>query len=134
MGTEPVRVPLPDEAQGEAIAFEPDGSLISASELVGQPIRVVAGATDLLTPDPPADAPAGGAGDQAAAGGGDRSGDDDGLPALPAAAVTIAFIGGILLFMRWRAARRASPACRRDRKSTRLNSSHVTTSRMPSSA
>lgn len=107
LGTEPVRVPLPDEAQGEAIAFDPDGSLVSASELVGQPIRVVTGATDLLTPDPPADAPAGG-GDQAAAGGGDRSGDDDGLPALPAAAVTIAFVGGILLFMRWRATRRAA--------------------------
>lgn len=107
LSTEPVRVPLPDEAQGEAIAFDPDGSLISASEQVGQPIRVVAGATDLLIPDPPADPPAGGGGDQAAAGGGDRSDDDDGVPVLPAAAVTIAFVGGCLLFMRWRAARRA---------------------------
>ena len=33
----PVRVPLPDEAQGEAIAFEPDGSLLSGSEGAGPP-------------------------------------------------------------------------------------------------
>ncbi|SDK39746.1 hypothetical protein SAMN04487820_107197 [Actinopolyspora mzabensis] len=37
---DPVRVPLPNEAQGEAIAFEPDGDLLSATEQLG-PIRSV---------------------------------------------------------------------------------------------
>ncbi|WAL67416.1 hypothetical protein ORV05_06425 [Amycolatopsis cynarae] len=44
---EPVRVPLPDEPQGEAIAFEPDGTLLSGGEGVGQPIRAVPGAVAL---------------------------------------------------------------------------------------
>jgi hypothetical protein len=46
----PVRVPLPDEPQGEAIAFEPDGTLLSGSETrrgVRGEIRAVAGATTL---------------------------------------------------------------------------------------
>ncbi|MGH3451520.1 MAG: hypothetical protein ACRDQW_12520 [Haloechinothrix sp.] len=43
----PVRVALPDERQGEAIAFEPDGTLLSASEGLGQPVRRIAGAADL---------------------------------------------------------------------------------------
>jgi hypothetical protein len=46
----PVRVPLPDEPQGEAIAFEPDGTLLSGSETrrgVRGEIRAVAGATAL---------------------------------------------------------------------------------------
>jgi hypothetical protein len=46
----PVRIPLPDEPQGEAIAFEPDGTLLSGSEtrrgLHGE-IRAVAGAAGL---------------------------------------------------------------------------------------
>jgi hypothetical protein len=46
----PVRIPLPDEPQGEAVAFEPDGTLLSGSEtrrgLRGE-IRAVAGATGL---------------------------------------------------------------------------------------
>jgi hypothetical protein len=59
----PVRVPLPDEPQGEAIAFEPDGTLLSGSETrrgVRGEIRAVAGATALagepvpVTPLPPA--------------------------------------------------------------------------------
>lgn len=46
---DPVRVPLPGEPQGEAIAFAPDGSLVSASEGVGNPIRVVPGAAGLVS-------------------------------------------------------------------------------------
>jgi hypothetical protein len=46
----PVRIPLPDEPQGEAVAFEPDGTLLSGSETrrgVHGEIRAVAGATAL---------------------------------------------------------------------------------------
>lgn len=46
----PVRVPLPDEPQGEAIAFDPDGALLSGSETRGGmhgEIRVVPGAAAL---------------------------------------------------------------------------------------
>ncbi|GAA0903912.1 hypothetical protein [Pseudonocardia zijingensis] len=59
----PVRVPLPDEPQGEALAFEPDGALLSGSETRGGvpgEIRTVAGATALagepvaVAPLPPA--------------------------------------------------------------------------------
>lgn len=59
----PVRVPLPDEPQGEAIAFEPDGTLLSGSETRGGvrgEIRAVAGAAALagepapVAPLPPA--------------------------------------------------------------------------------
>jgi hypothetical protein len=59
----PVRVPLPDEPQGEAIAFEPDGTLLSGSETrsgVRGEIRGVAGAAALageavpVVPLPPA--------------------------------------------------------------------------------
>lgn len=45
---EPVRVPLPHEKQGEAIAFTPDGTLLSASEGRGEPLRSVPNATDLV--------------------------------------------------------------------------------------
>ncbi|WP_189221879.1 hypothetical protein, partial [Saccharothrix coeruleofusca] len=48
---DPVRVPLPNEPQGEAIAFEPDGTLLSASEFgdagSSSVIRAVAGAAGL---------------------------------------------------------------------------------------
>ncbi len=62
----PVQVPLPDEPQGEAIAFEPDGTLLSGSETRGGvpgQVRAVAGAAALApggtpqaprTPDGPA--------------------------------------------------------------------------------
>jgi hypothetical protein len=55
----PVRVPLPDELQGEAIAFDEDGALLSGSETrhgVRGQIRAVAGATALAgraVPVPP---------------------------------------------------------------------------------
>lgn len=50
LAVKPVRVPLSGEPQGEAIAFEPDGTLLSASERAGagaQPIRAVPGAAGL---------------------------------------------------------------------------------------
>ncbi len=57
-GRPSVRVPLPGETQGEAIAFTPDGTLLSASE-GGDPLRAVPGAAQLLTPgQPPGIAPA----------------------------------------------------------------------------
>nr|WP_253864101.1 hypothetical protein [Prauserella halophila] len=46
---DPVRVPLPDEPQGEAIAFQPDGALVSVSEGVGNPVRLVPDATALVS-------------------------------------------------------------------------------------
>jgi hypothetical protein len=55
--SDPVRVPLPNEAQGEAIAFDPDGTLLSASEFgdkaTSSTIRAVAGAAALAVPAPP---------------------------------------------------------------------------------
>lgn len=52
----PVRVPLPREQQGEAIAFEPNGTLLSASEGSQQAIRAVPRATAKVdvTPTTPA--------------------------------------------------------------------------------
>ncbi|AQA22930.1 putative membrane protein [Rhodococcus sp. MTM3W5.2] len=50
-GATPVRVPMPDQPQGEAIAFTPDGDLLSASEANGgplPPIQVLRGATGLV--------------------------------------------------------------------------------------
>jgi hypothetical protein len=55
----PARIPLPDEPQGEAVAFEPDGTLLSGSETregVSGEIRAVPGATGLAgepVPAPP---------------------------------------------------------------------------------
>jgi hypothetical protein len=48
--TAPVQVPLPDEPQGEAVAFEPDGTLLSGSEtrVVPGELRAVPGATALV--------------------------------------------------------------------------------------
>lgn len=54
----PVRIPLPGEPQGEAVALMPDGTLLSGSE-GGAPIRAVAAATTLVAPpQPPPAAPA----------------------------------------------------------------------------
>jgi hypothetical protein len=107
LGTDPVRVPLPDEAQGEAIAFEPGGSLVSASEETGQPVRVVPGAAALVIPPEPTEEPTEErplvAGDDATSG---RSGESDGVPALPAAVVAVALVGGALVFFRRKARRR----------------------------
>jgi hypothetical protein len=102
LGKEPVRVPLPDERQGEAIAFEPNGDLISASEGTGQPIRLVAGAAALVAPKPVANTesqPQQQPDDKA-----DEPGGKDGLPALPAIGITVVVVGGLFLFMRRRRA------------------------------
>nr|WP_228771460.1 esterase-like activity of phytase family protein [Actinokineospora iranica] len=104
---EAVRVPLPNEPQGEAVALEPDGTLVSASEGVGTPIRVVKGAAALLAPaaahkDTRDDAARpGGAAAPAAA---DNAG---GLSTLPAIGFTVAAVGAVLLVMHRRAARRS---------------------------
>jgi hypothetical protein len=103
LGRPPVRVPLPNERQGEAIAFEPDGALVSASEGVGQPIRVVSGAADLVAPRP-APPPAGTKPDADAAA--DQPGGQDGLPPVPAFAFTAVVIGGVLMVMNRRRRRR----------------------------
>ncbi|PRY30353.1 hypothetical protein [Umezawaea tangerina] len=53
---DPVRIPLPNEAQGEAIAFDPDGTLLSGSEFgkdTSSTITAVAGAAALAAPPPP---------------------------------------------------------------------------------
>jgi hypothetical protein len=56
----PVRVPLPDEPQGEALAFTADGTLLSGSEtrrgVAGQ-IRAVPGAAALVPAGAPGTAP-----------------------------------------------------------------------------
>ncbi|QCQ93791.1 hypothetical protein E7742_05720 [Rhodococcus sp. SGAir0479] len=46
----PARVALPDEPQGEALAFTPDGALLAGSEFAGgppPPLQILRGATDL---------------------------------------------------------------------------------------
>ena len=101
--SKPVRVPLPNEAQGESIAFQPDGSLISGSEGVGEPINLVAGAARLVAPKPPP-------GEKKPAAASNVSGDQpekNGLPAIPAAAVTVAALGVAYLLFRWVRRRRA---------------------------
>ncbi|GAA4007085.1 hypothetical protein GCM10022247_31260 [Allokutzneria multivorans] len=47
LARKPVRVPLPNEEQGEAIAFDTDGSLLSGSEGKNSPIRAIEGAVEL---------------------------------------------------------------------------------------
>ncbi|MCW2088131.1 UNVERIFIED_ORG: hypothetical protein M2328_001411 [Rhodococcus erythropolis] len=50
LNTNPIRVPLPDEPQGEAIAFDAAGDLISGSEAYRgplPPIRILRGASDI---------------------------------------------------------------------------------------
>ncbi|RRO14972.1 hypothetical protein EIL87_19190 [Saccharopolyspora rhizosphaerae] len=62
---EPVRIPLPDEEQGEAIAWEPGGSLLSGSE-GNEPIRRVSGADGNAADEPVTPSvPPGGDADQA---------------------------------------------------------------------
>jgi len=59
--SDPVRIPLPNEEQGEAIAFDPDGTLLSGSEFgktTSSTITTVAGAAALATPPPPTTTPA----------------------------------------------------------------------------
>jgi hypothetical protein len=86
----PVRVALPNEKQGEAIAFEPDGTLLSGSEGVGEPIRAVRRATSLVTAAEGTSAGRpGGAADPAATGTGSGS---SGVPLIPAAGISVAMV------------------------------------------
>ncbi|KAA9160008.1 hypothetical protein FPZ12_018735 [Amycolatopsis acidicola] len=88
LGRTPVRIPLPNEKQGEAIAFEPDGTLLSASEGTGEPIRAVHGATALVTPATTEAAPA--AGGEAGSGSG---GSSEGMGAVPALVLAVCVAG-----------------------------------------
>lgn len=90
---EPMRVPLPDERQGEAIAFDPDGTLFSASEGAG-PIRAVPGAAALVraTDETTEGGQAPSAGGEAAAG----SSGPGGVPAVPGVLIAIAVAGGVV--------------------------------------
>jgi hypothetical protein len=103
-----VRVPLPNEAQGEAIAFQPDGSLVTGSEVArdgaAQPVNVVAGAAQLVAPKPPP----GEKKPEAATNVSAAPEAKEGLPAIPAAAVTAGVIGVVYLLFRWVRRRRRS--------------------------
>jgi hypothetical protein len=103
-----VRVPLPNEKQGEAIAFEPDGTLLSGSEGAGQPIRMVPGAAALVATQPPArDVPQGQPGGTPAPASAPAAAQThrDGLPTMPAIGVTAGVMVLVLLYMRRRRAR-----------------------------
>jgi hypothetical protein len=115
----PVRVPLPDEPQGEAIAFTADGSLVSGSETRGGRrgvIRTVPGAAALATAaagSPPASdpAPPGGAratGDTPAAAPETGGAPPEWLPAATGGAVAVGLLLVAIAAMALRA-RRADP-------------------------
>lgn len=106
LAAKPVRVPLPNEAQGEAIAFQPDGSLVSGTEErdgAAQPVNMVAGAAQLVAPKPPP----GSAKPQAASNVSGTPEAKEGLPAIPAAAVTVIAIAAMYLLFRWLRRRRS---------------------------
>ena len=113
LATKPVRVPLPNEAQGEAIAFEGDGSLVSASEKVGQPIRLVAKAVDLVGEGETAPAegassqkpPASAAPAPAPGLASNNNVEKQGIPIVPAAGVAVLLVMGVLASLRWRNSR-----------------------------
>lgn len=85
---DPVRIPLPDEKQGEAIAFDPDGTLLSASEGTGQPVRALRNAAALVSPQSPG-SPSAGAESGADSG---AAQDNGGVPILPAAGIAVAVV------------------------------------------
>ncbi|MGX7826833.1 hypothetical protein ACTG9Q_17235 [Actinokineospora sp. 24-640] len=105
LGREPVRVPLPNEPQGESIAIEPDGTLVSVSEGRGTPVRLVRGVAPVAaeptatTTDPPAE------GDLAAGKDAPVS-KDDGLATIPAIGFTAVAVGALLFVMHRRATRK----------------------------
>ncbi|PXY28884.1 hypothetical protein BA062_23200 [Prauserella flavalba] len=93
----PVRVPLPDEAQGEAIAFEPDGSLLSVSEGAGSPVRVVRGAAGLVDVETAPSEPAGGPEEAAGSPAPAAEQDSSGVPVLPGIAIAVG-VAAVLVF------------------------------------
>src|SRR6266498_2356063 len=108
LAEKPVRVPLPNEAQGEAIAFQPDGSLVSGTETgrenVPQAMNVIAGAAQLVAPKPPP----GTAKPEPASNVSAKPDEKEGLPAIPAAGVTVAVIGVVYLLFRSMRRRRSN--------------------------
>lgn len=101
---EPVRVPLPDELQGEAIAFDHDGTLLSASEgSSSAPIRAVPGARGLVSPGPAQAGDADGSGaagepaQSGSAGGGDHQAGVLGVPVVPGIAIAV-LVAAVLVF------------------------------------
>lgn len=94
---EPVRVPLPGEAQGEAVALTADGTLLSASE-GGAPVHAVPGATAQIGPRASASAEPVGA-DEAA-----QPSDDELLPMWQAAVLVAVVATGVVLLARRRRA------------------------------
>lgn len=98
VGREPVRVPLPNEPQGETIAFEPDGTLLTGSEGVGQPIRAIAGAAGMVSPKPQ-----GGNNPQSSGGVGETSAssstEDSGVPTWLAVVIAGVVVLGGLAFL-----------------------------------
>ncbi len=104
LGGAPVQVPLPDEPQGEAIAFEPGGTLLSGSETRGGvpgEIRAVPGAVGLVSGLPPTGdlPPAPDRPESAPAAGPAASVDDPATPWLPAALGAGAVTGFLILVM-----------------------------------
>ncbi|MPY78816.1 MAG: hypothetical protein GEV04_09990 [Actinophytocola sp.] len=111
---DPVRIPLPKEPQGEAIAFTPDGTLLSAGEGGGQPIRAVPGAvtkahaagtraverTTAGNGEPGPGQPAASGGDER------READKEGLAPVPGFIVAAAVVG--LVYAGWGWYRRRS--------------------------
>jgi hypothetical protein len=93
----PVRVPLPDEPQGEAIAFDPTGALVSGSETrggVAGEIRVVPNAARLLDAAASDPAPGGGGSNEATP---DRA--TEPAPEWLPAAIGAGLLGGLLLLV-----------------------------------
>ncbi|WP_425548664.1 hypothetical protein [Amycolatopsis ultiminotia] len=98
---EPVRVALPNEKQGEALAFEPDGTLLSAGEGTGQPVRTIRNATSLVAA--PSPTPPDGTADQPSASSSSSAENSNGVPMLPAAGIAVAVVfGGWFLLSRLR--------------------------------
>ncbi|MPZ64944.1 MAG: hypothetical protein GEU83_05335 [Pseudonocardiaceae bacterium] len=92
LGRAPVRIALPGEPQGEAVALAPDGTLLSGSE-GGVPIRAMPAATAPLSSQPAphaVDTP-----DRAQ---GESATGDDGFVPWPAAALTAALATIVVAF------------------------------------
>lgn len=107
----PLRVALPNEPQGEAVAFAPDGTLLSASE-GREPVRVVPGAVAAVrarAPQPetttPGSEPSSVPGEGPAASTAEHQDSDGGLPpsgALVTAGVLAAVVVGLATRLRRR--------------------------------